>query len=524
MPPEQASDTTAATTRRVSVLWKRRWTIVGVAMVVGTAALGMSFLQTPVYTATASVLVDPFPQGSPPVPPDMDTEKKLVASASVAGFVRRADPSLRSDVQALLEGLGVGVPVDTSILEISFTDPEPDLARRGAQGFADGYLEFRRQQLVETTRAESAALERQISEAADQLRVLQRRARDARDPELRAILTSRANTLLSGLALLDQRYQALPPLETISAGQVIQPAITPDAPSRPDHILDLVLGLLIGLILGVGVALLRDRSDDRIRDPADLASILGVRVLGTVPPLPKTRRGKEPTLIGPKARVEVVEAVRSLRSDFLFAAEQQRAKSVLVTSCRAEEGKTLTVASLGQLLAMSDKRVVMVSADLRSPRLEGAFGCDASPGLSEVLSGAAYVTDALQEIAPCLSIIPAGALPPDPAQILSGREMATLVKTLSKTADVVLLDSPPALSVPDVRVMIPACDAVLIVVDARTTTRSELAEIAHQFEWCGAQVLGAVLLNSRVDASRNYPPSPDRRSDVPVPDPVPVDG
>jgi capsular exopolysaccharide synthesis family protein len=506
MPPDHEAE--RITPMSASVLWRRRWIIIAVASSVSLVALGVSFLQTPVYTAEATVLVDLPQETSVPVLPDMGTEKKIVDSASVADLVLRADP-LKPTVQDLLAGLSVDVPVDTSILDISFTDPVPAIARRGAEGFAQAYLEFRRRQLLAGSQATRTSLTDQVANVTVQLDRVQRRADAATTSEERVILTTRASTLLTELTQLEQRLQALPTPDSIAAGEVIQPAVTPTSPSSPNRILDLMLGLFLGLILGVGIALLMDRADDRIRSSDDLAEVLGVRVIGTVPPPKHTPHGAPwPPLFSPDPDEGMLEAFRSLRSEFLLATARRGVSTLLITSCRAEEGKTQTLAYLAEVLASSEKRVVMVSADLRSPRLDAVFAREGDPGLADVLSGRTHIADVRLDVSSCLRLVAAGTLPADPAQLLSGGELPAVIGALEKEADFVLLDSPPVLSVPDTRVMLPACDAVIFVADARSTTRSELAEARRQLEWFRAEVIGAVLLNADVDRAHSYPPNP----------------
>jgi capsular exopolysaccharide synthesis family protein len=515
MPPDHDDGRRAV---GASVLWRRRWIIMAVTLGVGVAALAASFLQTPVYTAEATVLVDLPQETSVPVAPDMGTEKKIVDSASVADLVLQGD-RLKPGVQDLLAGLSVAVPVDTSILDISYTDPVPSVARRGAQGFADSYLEFRRGQLLASSQATRTSLASEIASVTEQLDEVQKRADAATTSQERVILTTRASTLLTELTQLEQRMQALPTPDSVAAGEVIQPAVTPESPSSPNRVLDLLLGLFLGLILGVGMALLLDRLDDRIRNADDLADALGVRVIGAVPPPKHARRGKPwPPLFASNPDEGTLEAFRRLRSEFLLAASSRGINKVLVTSCRAEEGKTQTVAYLAEVLASSQKRVVMVSADLRSPRLDGVFGPQVGPGLADVLTGRANVAEARRDVAPFLRLVPSGTLPADPAQLLSGGQLRKTISVLAREADVVLLDSPPVLSAPDASVMLPACDAVVFVADARSTTRSELVEARRQLEWFRAEVLGAILLNADVARSRSYPPNPAAPALEPVGD------
>lgn len=516
-----------------SALWRRRVTIVIVVWFVTVAGFVASFMQTPVYSSTAGVLVERPQQGTVPVLPNMDNEKKLVGSTAVAEAVLRAD-RLKPSVLALLAGLSVTVPVNTSILDITYTDPDAKVAQRGAQAFADAYLSFRKQQLLGTAQATQAQAEADIADVTRQLNHVQSLVGSSTPGSQEQVLfAARATSLLTELTQLEQRLQALPPFDTLSAGEVVEPAALPTSTSSPNRALDVALGLFLGLILGVGVALLQERFDDRVRSPEEVASILGARVLGSVPPRPKrmgfSSRANELTrgltLLTPRQRAAIVsneldlvgldsdaatlEAFRGLRADFQLAVAQRSAKSVLVTSCKPEDGKTLTIANLGEALAMAGMSVVLVSADLRRPRLEAIFEQDSTPGLADVLAGEVALPDAVRSVAKDIRLLPAGSSTTDPVQLLSSIEMLTVVSDLTRSADLVLIDSPPMLAVADARVMVPSCDAVLFVVDATSTTRADLREARDQLAWVSADVLGALLINAAVQR-RGYPSGPDR--------------
>jgi succinoglycan biosynthesis transport protein ExoP len=276
-----------------------------------------------------------------------------------------------------------------------------------------------------------------------------------------------------------------------------------------------VLGLLLGLLLGVGVAALLDRRDDRIRRPDEAAVILGTRILGFIPPQPKGRHHPAAT-VAAKSDEATVEAFRGFRTDFLLATSQRSAKAILITSSRSADGKTLTVAKLGQVLAEAGKQVVLVSADLRIPLLEGLFGQDSFPGLTDVLSANATLVDGMRGVGKGLRLVPAGSLPGDPLQVLGSDEFAESVTELKRWADYVLIDSPPLLAVADARVLVPVCDAVLFVADARSSTRADLSEARQELEWVNADLVGVVMMNARPDPTRRYPSHPDRLRSVAV--------
>ena len=510
MPPEDDADRSSPQDgpNGTSAVWQRRWIISAVAVFVMAVAVGASFLQTPVYRATADVLVMAPAQDNPPSEPNMDTEKKLVSSASVTTLVISLH-QLKTTPQVLLSRLSVDVPVNTSILQISYSDRDPDQARNIAQAFAEGYLGFRRQQLLEAVQAERTSLQNDINDLTRSLAFVQKQLNDARSTSDQVILASKASALITESSGLQQRLQALPPEVTISAGEVIQPATSPSSPASPNRVLDAALGLLLGLLFGVGIAVLLDRMDDRIRQPEEAAAILGARILGFIPPQAK---GRHHPAVANAARSDdaTVEAFRGFRADFLLAASQRLAKSILISSSRSADGKTLTVAKLGQALAESGKQVILVSADLRVPLLEGLFDEPSSPGLADVLSGATTLADVVREVGSGVRLIPAGSPPDDPLRVLGSSDLAESIALLTGWADFVLIDSPPLLAVADGRVLVPACDAVLFVADARSTTRADLSEAHEQLEWVSADLLGIVMMNVRPDPSRRYPSHPDR--------------
>jgi capsular exopolysaccharide synthesis family protein len=518
VPPEDEAERTSQpdVPDGKSAVWRRRWSILAVAIFVMAVAVGASFLQTPVYRSTADVLVEVPPQDSVPSDPNMDTEKKLVSSAQVTNLVISLN-HLKTSPRVLLDSLAVDVPVNTSILEISYTDRDPEQARKNAQAFAEGYLGFRGQQLLQAVQAERTSLQSEIVDLNQRLADLKEKVNVADNTSQQMINQTKAGALVTQLSILQQRLQALPPEAAISAGEVVQPATTPSSPAGPNRVLDGALGLLLGLLFGIGIAVLLDRRDDRIRQPGEAAAILGARVLGFIPPQPK-RRHHPAASVEAKPDDATDEAFRGFRADFLLATSHRPAKSILVTSSRSADGKTLTVAKLGQVLAASGKQVILVSADLRVPLLQDLFGQDSSPGLADVLSGDASLVDVVREVGRGLRLVPAGSFPDDPLRALGSPELAESIAQLKRWADFVLIDSPPLLAVADARVLVPACDAVLFVADARSSTRADLSEARQELEWANAELLGVVMMNVPADPTRRYPSHPDRPHASPVRD------
>jgi len=175
---------------------------------------------------------------------------------------------------------------------------------------------------------------------------------------------------------------------------------------------------------------------------------------------------------------------------------------ISVTSPHAGEGKTTTVANLATTLALTGKKVMALSADLRKPRLHRFFGLDNEVGLSSVLAGQAQLAEVARRVEglDSLRIVTSGPVPPNPAELLSSDEMESLLRDLRSSADYVVIDTPPALVVSDAMIVAPRVDGVVVVVDADTTTGGAASHAIDQLEQVGGNVIGSVL--NRFDPSK----------------------
>ena len=182
-----------------------------------------------------------------------------------------------------------------------------------------------------------------------------------------------------------------------------------------------------------------------------------------------------------------------------------RAKSIVVTSAHSGEGKSATVANLGLVLARAGKRVSLVSADLRRPRLHEFFRPMRQIGLSDVLSGRLASRERVQDVALPVSVprwilstvtlrlLPSGRVPADPAELLSSATMTSVLRELEETSDFVLIDVPPILPVTDAPVVARMADAVLLVIGPNSCTRASVMSARQQLDRVGARILGGVL-------------------------------
>jgi succinoglycan biosynthesis transport protein ExoP len=264
------------------------------------------------------------------------------------------------------------------------------------------------------------------------------------------------------------------------------------APVSPDLKRLLALGLLAGLVLGALLAVLRDLLDVTVRSAGAAAELVGAPTLAVVDDDHEVR-GR-------------AESIRQLRTNlaFLRGAGQPAtgADVVVVTSALGGEGKTTIALDLARSTAEAGERVLLVEADLRRPTLGTALGLASGPGLSDVLAGQVEVAAAVRPGGvDGLSVLPAGSVPPNPAELLSSPRMADVVAALRSGYDRVLLDATPLLPVTDAVVCAGLADGVLLVVRWGRTSRDEVSEAVTMLEQVHAPVLGSVLNGRRLTRS-----------------------
>ena len=497
----------------LAVISLRKWSILAISVLVVGVALLVSSQQTPVYEASAKVLVTSFasdPLTESGVPPELNlaTEAELVSSEAVAEVVAE-DLDIEGDPASLLGNLSVDSPTDTEIIEISYRSGDPAEAQRRAQGFAEGYLEYRRrtatQQLnesAEAIRRELEALNARLDEIERQLAVI------AEDDPRRGSLESEA-ALVQGL-ILDSQLQRLGLSEGVSGGDIVQPASLPSSPASPNHVLNAGFGLAAGLALGIGLAFLRDRLAGRLRSGQELEAQLGAAVLGSIPRVGAWKKRRQAFLVTRDLwRSPEAEAYRILRTSVLSAASTNGAKSLLVTSPHTGEGKSATVANLGVVVARAGMTVTIVSADLRKPRVHEFFGVNASPGLVDVLQGKSSLASALKEFTlptmpggVSIRFLASGPVPDNPAELLGSAAMGELLADLERTSDLVLIDAPPILPVTDALVLAPRTGGVLVVIGPRSATVATVSSARQQLDKVGTRVLGAVLSGPNPDLTQ----------------------
>lgn len=302
-----------------------------------------------------------------------------------------------------------------------------------------------------------------------------------------------ANALSDEFVVMVSELETPPDGDRPDARVVVeQYATTPSEPAIPKKGLNLAIGVALGLVLGIGLALLRDLLDNTVKEREVLEEIAGVGTLASIP-LDKHRR-KDPAISFAEDQSTIAEAFRELRTNLQFVEVDDPPRVLVVTSSLPSEGKSVTAVNIALALAEAEHNVVLVDGDLRRPKLAEYLNLIGSVGFSTVLSGRASLPEVLQQTRfQRLAVLTAGALPPNPSELLGSLAAQKVLGELRAGFDYVIVDSSPLLPVTDAAVLAAAADGALVISRFGKTKRDHLAHAVGNLRNVEARILGAIL-------------------------------
>ncbi len=436
-------------------LLRKRWLLITVLTVVaGTAGMAVSVLATPVFRATSQVFVSV--RGSESTADLLQgsnfTVRQVLSYVELVKTPRVLDPviedlGLAETPERLAGRVQAESPEDTVLINVTVQDESPQRA-------AD----------VSNAVAESLAV------VVQELETPQGDGESAAPPSPVEISTVRA-------------------------------AVAPTSPSSPNTTMNVALGLLVGLASGIGLAVLREMLDTRLRDVADVEALTQASVLGVIP----FDQGADESPVAAQASVRS-EAFRRLRTNLQFLELDRSARVIVMTSALPGEGKTTLTINLAITLAEAGQRVALVDADLRRPAIATYLGLEKAVGLTTVLVGRAGIEDVAQPWGSGnLDVIAAGQVPPNPSELLGSRAMDALLDELHARYDVVLIDTSPLLPVTDGAILARLVGGAVMVVGAGQVHRHHVLGALQALDTVSARVLGIVVNRAPSGGVGAYP-------------------
>ncbi|MFC7493222.1 MULTISPECIES: polysaccharide biosynthesis tyrosine autokinase [unclassified Nocardioides] len=422
---------------------RERWVwIVGCALFVGLLALGYTTVQAKQYASDARLFVSTatesgsdaysINQGGQFSIARVQSYADLLSSRELASEVVD-DLDLELTSEELARKVSGSVAANTVNLTLTVTDADPHQAQRIAQAYAESLADLVRQ--LET-----------------------------------------------------------PPGETVAPvkATIVDAASFSDTPVAPKPVRTVGIGIVLGLLLGLGLAVLRQSLDTRIKTIEDIAQITDRPVLGAISYEPGNRG--VPLVTEVASHSPRAEAFRVLRTNLQFVDVDSRHKVFVLSSAVPDEGKTSTAVNLAVSLAQAGARTLLVEGDLRRPRAAMRLGMDGAVGLTSVLVGTLKFQDSLQrDETTGLDFLAAGPVPPNPAELLQSNAMRDLLEIARAAYDVVIVDAPPLLPVTDAALLAAHGDGAILVVRHGKVTRDQVKLSAERLAQVDARLFGVVM-------------------------------
>ncbi len=464
-----------------SLLWRRKILTLTCVLVTVLAAVILTARQEKVYESAALLRIN-APNGAESSTIEADqglatTYAEVLGSRSFLERIapRVADGQLTAD--ALQENLVSERVEETSLVQVRALGSSPEKARTLARDVAIAFLVSLREDAAARARRQRNQI------AAFSRRIDPRRGDD--DVAGRDALARRGAQLVTNAVA-----------QGSSATLVASPSAS-GIPVRPRPVFNVAAALVLGLLAGVGLAWLRERLNPALHDSEDALATLDVPLLASVPL--RRRQG-----VGDRS---VAEAYDVLRANLLFQSRERSLSTVVFLSHDGRVGRTSAVEGVARAAVRAGSSVVMVDGDLRgSGALSRRFGHGDSRGLSDAAEPGTHLGPLLVELAPGLTLLPAGTPVGNAPGLLSGTPMQSIIAQLRERFDLVIIDAPPVAHLADGRILASLADGAVLVARTGRSSRRSLLAARTSLEQTGTPIVGVVV----------FEPLPAQPSSVPA--------
>ena len=430
-----------------------RWIMIAACALATTAIAAIfTWTATPQYASSARMFVstqgtsDDASQANQGGQFSLQRVKSYADLLTGQEIARRVIDSLDLDESpsALADQISASSKLDTVILSVTVTDPDPDRARILADAVAQVFVSYVAE--LETPPGKDEA--------------------------------------------------------TIKA-TVVDPASLGSNPVSPQPLRNIGLGLFLGLLLGAVLTVVRETLDTTVKSARQLEALVPAPIIGTISfdlAAVDTPLVTDLDTYAPRA-----EAFRVLRTNLQFIDPDIERKVFVITSSLPSEGKTTTAVNLALALAEGGESVALVEGDLRRPKVGEYLRLESSVGLTTVLIGKLPIDEAIQTTAnEALAVVTSGATPPNPAELLKSASMSALISTLRGMYDIVLIDAPPLLPVTDGALLAAQADGALLVVRHGKTTADEVQLAVERLQAVGAAPVGVIYNMTPAKGGEGY--------------------
>lgn len=525
------------------------WLILLAGILAGAAAYLINIHTTPVYEASTHLLVSAPSNIGGFDPSSLITSQTMTSTYSqmlldrpvLQGVIDQLELQITAD--ELKKSISVDSVTNTQLLVVTVENTDPALAADIANELAAVFTNRIRQLQSQRFAASRDGLAKQVSDMERQITLISGQIADIEqqivaaatptvnieentaaatqtvevgeqsaaptpplaatpDPAVLVQLQARLTQYLTIYSNLVTSYEQVRLAEAQTSTNVVisEQANIPSIPVRPRTVLNILVSVVTAMLFAVGIVAGRYALDDTIRNPDDIRKKFNLPVLGVINSH-RSLEDKPITLTEPRS--PTAEVFRSLRTTITLAHIDVPLHRILITSPMPQDGKTTIASNLAIVLAQGEKKTLLLETDLRLPSIQLQFGLHNHAGLTDLLVHPFVgVSDVIQRVNG-LAVITSGDLPPNPSELLSSKKMEQILEQLNQIFDMIVIDTPPVLTVTDAAALAPSMDGVVLVAKPGTTKLKALQDSLEKLDAVGARVLGVVLSEAN-PASRKY--------------------
>ena len=500
LPPGEQTDEGLNLRQYFSLFLHWLWLILLAAVVAGTVVYFLSIRMIPYYQSSTTVLVNEAPANKA-----TDYTSALLSEQLTTTYSKMMvnDPllikvayqaRLAISLDELRKWITVTPVQNTQLIQVTVETTDPTLSANIANAvvtlFAVQIQDIQTQRFAQS----KTTLETQLADIEKQIATYSTQAEQATTSEERDRLDAKVTQyreIYSNLLLTYEQVR-LSEAQAVSSVVQVEPAISNPIPVRPKVMQNTLLAAVVGFLLAAGVIAVRETLDDTIKTPEEINRKFKLPILGVIDyHAPET----DSPITVTEPRSPTSEAYRTLRTNVNYASVDAPLNTLMITSAEPGEGKTTIISNLGVVMAQNGKQVIIADCDLRHPRVHTYFGLPNRVGMSTLFAQPLNTLNEIRQPTKVgkLFLVTTGPLPPNPSELMGSQRMQSILNTMRQSAEVILIDTPPALVVTDAAALAPSLDGVLLVVRPGKTRTSALRQTLEQLKQVNARVLGIVL-------------------------------
>ena len=509
----------------LAILNGNKWVILTTVIVTVAVTTLITFMITPIYTASTTLRVATASSSAVSYSDYMYADRLMntYTRISTSGPVLE-ELANKLNLKSLPEIKVEAIP-NTELIKITVESSNPIVAQNSANTLAEILIAQGKELYSGGGKSAQEILSEQLKQAEDELNqarqeydtyVAQNPKDSVRISAMNEAIQLKERTYST---LLDQYDQARL-RETIRANiiSVVEPALLPKKPSKPNRVMNIGLGLMVGIAGGVGLAFLFENLGNRLYTSKQIEAATKLNPIGKIPTIPRKRLIKR--LLNERRsyhdngnhdniNMPFNEAFRRLHIQILSQNSNRMdgntGTSIMITSSEPGEGKSTITSNLAIAIAQSGKKVIVVDCDLHVPKQNVIHGLSNKVGLSTILFGVTNYEEAVQETRyPGLQVLTSGPIPKNSSKLLASPQMKSLIQLLSSRFDMVLLDTPAMLVVADTAILASLVDGVVFVARRNYIKEEAVREACRQLADIKAPMIGLVVNEAEPNGSYYY--------------------